>query len=88
MRTAHRHSAASTPFWWWKDRRECGRIPIREWYTGPGKTVRKHDEILTAIKIKKESYEGFGGHYIKYGKRKAMEIADPGLCGARKAEPG
>lgn len=55
-------------------------IPIREWYTGPGKTVRKHDEILTAIKIKKESYEGFGGHYIKYGKRNAMEIATMGCA--------
>ena len=34
--------------------------------------------MLTAIKIKKESYEGFGGHYIKYGKRNAMEIATMG----------
>ena len=57
-------------------------IPIREWYTGPGKTVRQHDEILTAIRIRKESYEGFGGHYIKYGKRKAMEIATLG-CAVR-----
>lgn len=55
-------------------------VPIREWYTGPGKTVRKHDEVLTAIKIKKESYEGFGGHYIKYGKRNAMEIATMGCA--------
>lgn len=55
-------------------------IPIREWYTGPGKTVRNHDEILTAIKIKKEAYEGFGGHYIKYGKRNAMEIATMGCA--------
>lgn len=55
-------------------------IPIREWYTGPGKTVRNHDEVLTAIKIKKEAYEGFGGHYIKYGKRNAMEIATMGCA--------
>ena len=55
-------------------------IPIREWYTGPGKTVRQHDEILTAIRIRKESYEGFGGHYIKYGKRNAMEIATMGCA--------
>ena len=55
-------------------------IPIREWYTGPGKTVRQHDEILTAIRIRKESYEGFGGHYIKYGKRHAMEIATMGCA--------
>lgn len=55
-------------------------IPIREWYTGPGRTVRQHDEVLTAIKIKKESYEGHGGHYIKYGKRNAMEIATLGCA--------
>lgn len=56
-------------------------VPIREWYTGPGRTVRGHEELLIAIKIKKEAYEGFRGHYIKYGKRNAMEIATLG-CGA------
>lgn len=55
-------------------------VPISQWYTGPGRTVREHDEILTAIKIRKESYEGYGGHYIKYGKRGAMEIATLGCA--------
>ena len=55
-------------------------VPIREWYTGPGRTVREHEEVLTAIKIRRESYEGFGGHYIKYGKRNAMEIATLGCA--------
>ena len=55
-------------------------VPIRDWYTGPGRTVRTHEEVLTQIKIKKESYEGFGGHYIKYGKRNAMEIATLGCA--------
>ena len=53
-------------------------VSINEWYTGPGKTVRKHDEILTAIKITKDNYEGYKGFYIKYGKRNAMEIATLG----------
>lgn len=52
----------------------------REFYTGPGRTVRDHAEVLTAIKIRKEDYEGFGGHYIKYGKRNAMEIATLGCA--------
>lgn len=56
------------------------QVPISQWYAGPGKTVRAHDEILTSIRIKKESYEGFGGHYIKYGKRNAMEIATLGCA--------
>lgn len=53
-------------------------VSINEWYIGPGKTVRKHDEILTAIKITKDNYEGYKGFYIKYGKRNAMEIATLG----------
>lgn len=55
-------------------------VKITDWYTGPGRTVREHAQVLTAIKIKKESYEHYGGHYIKYGKRNAMEIATLG-CG-------
>jgi len=50
-------------------------LPIRQFYTGPGRTVRAHDEILTEIRITRENYHEYGGHYIKYGKRNAMEIA-------------
>lgn len=53
-------------------------VSIHDFYTGPGRTVREHEEVLTAIKIKKESYDGYTGHYIKYGKRNAMEIATLG----------
>ena len=56
------------------------QIPIEEFYTGPGRTVRSHEEIMTAIRIRKKDYEGFSGHYIKYGKRNAMEISTLG-CG-------
>ena len=49
-------------------------MPIREFYTGPGKTVRAHDEVAVSVRIAKEDTK-FGGHYIKYGKRKCMEIA-------------
>jgi xanthine dehydrogenase FAD-binding subunit len=62
-------------------------VPIREFYTGPGKTVRKHDEILVAIRIAKPDYEGFGGCYIKYGKRNAMEIATLGCAAMVKLSP-
>ncbi len=55
-------------------------VPIREFYTGPGKTVRKHDEILVAIHVAKADYADFGGCYIKYGKRNAMEIATLGCA--------
>ena len=55
-------------------------VPIREFYTGAGKTVRAHDEVLVAIHIAKQDYAGFGGCYIKYGKRNAMEIATLGCA--------
>lgn len=56
------------------------QVPVKEFYTGPGRTVRGHEEIMTAIRITKDNYEGFGGHYIKYGKRNAMEIATLGCA--------
>lgn len=60
------------------------RVPIGEFYTGPGRTVREHTEVLTEIRIEASAYQKFYGHYIKYGKRKAMEIATLGCaCGVR-----
>lgn len=56
------------------------RVPISQWYTGPGRTVRGHEEVLVRIEIEKQDYQGFSGHYIKYGKRNAMEIATLGCA--------
>jgi len=56
------------------------QVPIRAFYTGPGQTVRQHDEILTAIRITRENYENYFGQSIKYGKRNAMEIATLGCA--------
>lgn len=55
-------------------------VSIRDFYTGPGKTIREREEILTSIHITEEHYAGYGGHYIKYGKRNAMEIATLGCA--------
>lgn len=55
-------------------------IPIGEWYTGPGSCVRERDEVLVGIRIPRASYEGWTGHYFKYGKRRALEIATMGCC--------
>ena len=55
-------------------------VPVTEFYTGPGRTVRKHDEVCRAIRIYPEDYVGFTGCYMKYGKRAAMEIATLGCC--------
>lgn len=55
-------------------------VPIQEFYLGPGKVALEHDEVLTAIVISREDYEGFGGCYIKYGMRNAMDIATLGCA--------
>ena len=55
-------------------------IPIEEWYTGPGRSVRERDEVLVKIRIPRDHYEGWTGHYFKYGKRRALEIATMGCC--------
>jgi xanthine dehydrogenase FAD-binding subunit len=50
-------------------------VPIKEHYTGPGRTALAHDEILCAIIIPKQSYEDCFGCYIKYAMREALDIA-------------
>ena len=55
-------------------------IPIEDWYAGPGISTKKRDELLVKIRIPEEHYRGFSGHYFKYGKRRALEIATMGCC--------
>ncbi len=62
-------------------------IPIEEWYAGPGKSTKERNEILVKIRIPKDHYEGFTGHYFKYGKRRALEIATMGCCCLVKLSP-
>ena len=53
-------------------------LPISEFYLGPGKVALEHTDVLVGIKIKKEDYHGYKGHYIKFSPRKAMDIATLG----------
>lgn len=70
------------------------QLPISEWYVGAGKVALRPAELLTAILIKKESYEGYAGFYIKYAMRNAMDIATLGcsvnvkLSGDKKTVAG
>ena len=54
------------------------QLPIKEYYISAGKVALRPAELLTAILIKKESYAGYKGHYIKYAMRNAMDIATLG----------
>ena len=55
--------------------------PIREFYIKAGQVDLRPGEIETAIRIPRESYAGYQGHYIKYAMRNAMDIATCG-CSA------
>ncbi len=55
-------------------------VPIQEFYLGPGKVALKPGDILTEIRISPEDYQGFGGHYIKFAMREAMDIATLGVA--------
>ena len=63
-------------------------VSIHEFYLGPGKVALKPAEILTEILIAPEDYQGFGGHYIKFAMRKAMDIATLGVAVVCKLQSG
>jgi len=52
---------------------------LEEFFTGPGKTVLKPDELLTEIVVPAPAPRS-GKVYIKHGRRKAMELATVGVA--------
>lgn len=50
-------------------------LPYAEFSLGAGKVDLREGEILTGIRIKKESYDKTFAQYIKYSMRRAMDIA-------------
>lgn len=63
-------------------------VPIKEFYLGPGKVDLRPREILAEIIIVPEDYVGYGGHYIKFSMRKAMDIATLGVATLCKIKDG
>jgi xanthine dehydrogenase FAD-binding subunit len=63
-------------------------IPMGDFYAGPGKVNLQPGELLTAVLIPREGYEGTGGHYIKYAMRKAMDIATLGVAVVCRVKEG
>lgn len=54
-------------------------VLLEAFFTGPGKTVLKPDEIVTGFKVPPPA-AGMGKFYIKHGRRKAMELATVGVA--------
>ncbi len=55
-------------------------VPIQEFYLSPGQVDLKPGELLTDILITPDNYQYFGGCYIKFTMRKAMDIATLGVA--------
>lgn len=55
-------------------------VAQEDFYACPGRVHLAHAELLTAIRIRPQDYQGFGGHYIKYAMRNAMDIATLGCA--------
>lgn len=49
--------------------------PLAEFYLGPGRVDLAPTELLTAIRIPKDRYDGYFGKYIKFAMRNAMDIS-------------
>ena len=61
-------------------------LPIEDFYKGPGKVAIESHEVLTAITISRDNYEGLHGYYHKYAMRDAMDIATIGCAALCKVE--
>jgi carbon-monoxide dehydrogenase medium subunit len=54
-------------------------VALEDFFTGPGKTVMRPDEVLTEFQIP-APLPHTGKTYIKHGRRKAMELATVGVA--------
>ena len=54
-------------------------VPVENFFTGPGQTILKSDEILTEIQVP-NLLPRSGGVYIKHTIRKAMDLAIIGVA--------
>lgn len=55
-------------------------VPIQEFYLGPGRVDLHPGELLTEILISPDNYRSYGGCYIKFSPRKAMDLAIVGVA--------
>ena len=55
-------------------------VPLKDFYRGPGRVDLRPGELLTGILINETSYRSFGGCYIKFSPRKAMDLAIIGVA--------
>jgi xanthine dehydrogenase FAD-binding subunit len=62
------------------------QMPLESFFLGPGKVALEPHEILTAITITRENWDGYYGHFYKYAMRDAMDIATIGCAAVCKLD--
>jgi xanthine dehydrogenase FAD-binding subunit len=62
------------------------KLPLEDFFVGPGKVALKPAEILTAITVTRDNYDGYAGHFYKYAMRDAMDIATIGCSAVCRVE--
>ena len=64
------------------------QMPLEEFFLGPGSVALEPCEILTAIKVTRDNYAGYHGHFCKYAMRDAMDIATIGCSAVCRLKDG
>jgi xanthine dehydrogenase FAD-binding subunit len=64
------------------------KVEIADFYKGAGKVDIRQGEILSDIIIRREDYEGYKAHYMKFSQREAMDIATLGCALSVRHEDG
>jgi len=62
------------------------RIPLHEFYQGPGRVDREQTEIMTALRIAPDEYQCWVSSFYKYAMRDAMDIATIGCTAAARLD--
>jgi xanthine dehydrogenase FAD-binding subunit len=55
-------------------------VPITEFYLGPGKVIRREEELMTRIILPAGGRKQWAGVYLKMSTRKAMDISTLGVA--------
>jgi xanthine dehydrogenase FAD-binding subunit len=64
------------------------QMPVEKFFVSPGRVALEPHEILTAISVTRDNYDGYHGHYYKYAMRQAMDIATIGCAAVCRVEEG
>lgn len=56
------------------------RIPLQQFFLGPGKNTLQKGEIIAKVIIKKENIEGSASWYVRKGRVEGMDLAAIGLA--------